>query len=312
MIVYLEQNMRILITGATGFLGSYLTADLIAEGHEVIVLVRRDSDAWRLDGIKDHLEILTGSLDDAQSLRSALTHSRPHAVAHLAWSGVANTARNHASQALNVATTVTFAELAAEYGVGVFIGAGSQAEYGPHKAIIAENAATNPTTLYGLAKLAAGNMVAQLARERGVRFAWMRIFSTYGPKDAEHWLIPSVIRAFQSRKPMQLTACEQRWSFLHARDAAASFRVALLNAQAEGVYNVGSPEAPPLRETVSSLRDLVDPRAELAFGEIAYRPDQVMLLQPDIRRLAGLGWRPTVPLMDGLKETVEWYNDRAG
>jgi nucleoside-diphosphate-sugar epimerase len=298
--------MRIFITGATGFLGSYLAADLVARGQDVVALVRPGSDLWRLAELRPRLRIVEGSLDDLAQLRLTLTQERPHAIVHLAWRGVGNASRNDPMQARNVVDATELAALSAEIGVETFIGAGSHAEYGPYPRAISEDDAPHPTTLYGMAKLAAGQMAAQACSER-VRFACLRVFSTYGPKDAGGWLIPSTIATLRSGQPMALTACEQRWGFLHARDAAAAFRTVLLDRSARGYYNVGSPDAPSLRETVMTLRDLVDPDARLAFGRIPYRPDQVMVLQADVGRLTALGWQPQVALDEGLRETVAWY-----
>ncbi|MCP3388311.1 NAD(P)-dependent oxidoreductase [Bradyrhizobium sp. CCGB12] len=300
--------MRIFVTGASGFLGSYLVADLVARGHEVAVLLRPASSHRRLGEVYDRLHVIPGSLADLDGLREALGAFAPEAVAHMAWRGVAGADRNSPVQAINVADTVGLAELAAEAGASIFVGAGSQAEYGPYDRAIREDDAPRPTTLYGMAKLAAGSMAMRLCEERGLRAAWFRIFSTYGPRDADHWLIPSMIRNLRSGQHMALTACEQRWGFLHARDAASAFRLAITHDAANGIFNVGSPDAPPLRETVTRLRDLIDPGAVLGFGELAYRPDQVMVLAADVSRTLALGWRPEVSLDEGLRETVNWHD----
>lgn len=300
--------MRVFVTGASGFLGSYLVADLLARGHEVAVLLRPDSASWRLAEVCDRLHVIPGALEHLGRLRGPLMAFAPQAVVHMAWRGVAGSDRNSPLQAANVTDTVGLAELAAEAGAKAFVGAGSQAEYGPYDRAIREDDVPRPTTLYGMAKLAAGSMAMRLCEERGLRGAWLRIFSTYGPKDADHWLIPSMIRNLRSGQHMALTACEQRWGFLHARDAAAAFRLAVTHDAARGIFNVGSPEAPPLRETVSRLRDLVDPGASLGFGELAYRPDQVMILAADVSRMLALGWKPEVPLDQGLRETVGWHD----
>ncbi|QQO17112.1 NAD(P)-dependent oxidoreductase [Bradyrhizobium diazoefficiens] len=300
--------MRVFVTGASGFLGSYLVADLLARGHEVAVLLRPDSPSWRLADVYDHLHVIPGALEHLDRLRGPLKAFAPQAVVHMAWRGVAGSDRNSPLQAANVTDTVELAELATEAGAKAFVGAGSQAEYGPYDRAIREDDVPRPTTLYGMAKLAAGSMAMRLCEERGVRAAWLRIFSTYGPKDADYWLIPSMIRNLRSGQHMALTACEQRWGFLHARDAAAAFRLTLMHDAASGIFNVGSPEAPPLRETVSRLRDLVDPGASLGFGELAYRPDQVMILAADVSRMLALGWKPEVPLDQGLRETVDWHD----
>ena len=116
-------------------------------------------------------------------------------------------------QARNVADATELAALSVEIGVETFIGAGSHAEYGPYPRAICEDDPPHPTTLYGMAKLAAGQMAAQVCSDR-VRFAWLRMFSTYGPKDAGGWLIPSTIATLRSGQPMALTECEQHWGFL--------------------------------------------------------------------------------------------------
>jgi UDP-glucose 4-epimerase len=300
--------MRVFVTGASGFLGSYLVADLLERGCEVAALLRPATSHWRLDEVHARLKVIAGGLDDLDGLRERLRDFVPEAFVHMAWRGVAGADRNDPVQSVNVADTVRLADLAAGVGAKAFIGAGSQAEYGPYDRVIREDDVARPTTLYGMAKLAAGSMVGRLCDERGLRWAWLRIFSTYGPRDADHWLIPGMIRSLRSGERMKLTPCEQRWGFLHARDAAAAFRVATMDASAHGVFNVGSADAPPLRETVTRLRDLVDPAAVLGFGDLAYRPDQVMFLAADVSRLLALGWKPEVSFDDGLRETVEWHD----
>ena len=212
-------------------------------------------------------------------------------------------------QARNIADAADLAAMAADAGCRAFIGAGSQAEYGPYHRAISPDDATHPTTLYGKAKLAAAGMVEQIAADRGMRFAWLRIFSTYGPKDADYWLIPSFILTLRKGETMSLTGCEQKWGFLHARDAASAFRIVATSDGGQGYFNLGSPTAPMLRETLLKLRDLVDLNGNIVFGAVPYRPDQVMILQADVRRLTDLGWRPQVAIDDGLRETVEWYVD---
>jgi len=300
--------MRIFVTGASGFLGSYLVAELLDHGHEVGVLLRAGSASWRLADVIGRLKVFEGSFDDLAALKDPLRSFAPDAVAHLAWRGVGNAEHNSSGQARNVVDTLDLVDLAAEAGATIFVGAGSQAEYGPYDRAIREDDAARPATLYGIAKLAAGLMAERLCGAQGMRFAWLRIFSAYGPKDADHWLIPSMIRTLRSGAPMALTRCEQHWGFLHARDAATAFRLVLTDPSAQGVYNLGSPDAPPLRETVTRLRDLVDPDAILGFGEVAYRPNQVMVLAADVSRLAALGWRPEVGLDEGLRETLAWYD----
>jgi nucleoside-diphosphate-sugar epimerase len=299
--------MRVFVTGATGFLGSYLIRDLLARGHHVAVLLRPSSDTWRLADVLSDIQPVYGSLDAIAEMREPLRRFQPEVVAHLAWHGVAGALRNDPSQAENVANVVRLVDLCADVGVKAFVGAGSQAEYGPYERPIREDDAPHPTTLYGKAKLEAGMKGGQLACDRGMRYAWLRVFSTYGPKDAGYWLIPSLIKGIRARQRFPLTACEQTWGFLHARDAAAAFRVVLETPDSHGTFNLAAAEAPKLRDTVTAIRDIVDPSIALGFGEVPYRHDQVMVLHADTPRLTALGWSPRVSLDDGLRETVAWY-----
>jgi len=300
--------MRIFVTGASGFLGSYLVDELVRHGHEVAVLLRPDSsDPWRLSGIQEDIVRVSGTLNAISDLRGALERFKPEAVAHLAWRGVGNRDRNSSKQVRNIVDAAELVEVAADVGASVFVGAGSQAEYGPIDRAIRTDDETRPTTLYGKAKLAAGDIAGQIAENRGMRFAWVRIFSTYGPKDSENWLIPSAILTMRRGEHMSLTKCEQKWGFLHARDAAVAFRLVLTSPSAAGFFNLGNPHAPLLRDTLFRLRELVNPGASLGFGDIPYRSDQVMVLQADTSRLSDLGWSVGVSLDDGLRETVSWY-----
>ena len=101
-----------------------------------------------------------------------------------------------------------------------------------------------------------------------------------------------------------MTRGEQLWDFLHVEDAARAF-VAAAESHTNGVFNLGSGEANPLRKVIEMVRDLINPALPLGFGEVPYRPDQVMCLQADIMRITSeTGWRPQTPLLEGLAKCV--------
>src|SRR5262245_55853820 len=136
--------MRIFVTGATGFLGSYIVEDLVAQGHDVAVLLRPGTRPWRLATILDRLTAIEGTLDDLAALVERLRSFAPDAVVHMAWRGVGNSERNSKDQARNIVDTVELADLAGDAGATIFVGAGSQAEYGPYDRAIAENDVPRP------------------------------------------------------------------------------------------------------------------------------------------------------------------------
>ena len=168
--------MRALITGATGFLGSSLAELLVRNGTNVAVFVRPQSDTWRIHRILSDVTCISGDLGNGnlRKTQAEIADFAPDVIFHLAWSGVGNSHRNDELQIDdNLQSTVTLARIAKEIGCRAFIGLGSQAEYGPCQQAISESTPTQPTTLYGAAKLSACHLCRATLMTSAVRFAWM-------------------------------------------------------------------------------------------------------------------------------------------
>ncbi len=298
--------MRCLVTGASGHLGSHLTELLLREGAEVTVFCREESDLWRLKNVLGRVHVLR------RAPVSEIKRAAPEAVFHLAWQGVAGDSHDAPEQlTVNVAATLELCQIVIESGCRVFVGLGSQAEYGPHDAVLTEETPARPVTAYGVAKLCAGVMTAKLCELAGVRHAWLRLLATYGPKDDETHLIPAVIRSLLKGERPRLTAGEQTWDYLYVEDAARAVLSVAVNPGARGVFNLGSGRAASVRNIVERLRDLIDPSMELGFGELPYAPGQLMRLETSTERLRrATGWEPRVGLDEGLSRTIEWHRTR--
>lgn len=301
--------MRLLVTGAGGFVGAATVRAALAAGHEVAALLRPGSQAPRLAGLSQALR-LEADLRDAPAVTAAMQRFRPEAVLHLAWGGVANTARFDRAQTTdNIEAACGLLESAAGAGAHSFIGLGSQGEYGAGNGM-REDALPTPTTLYGAAKVAALFLTRQLAAQAGMRHAWLRLYSTYGPGDNPGWLIPTLVTEMLAGRRPRTTLGTQSWDWLHVDDVARGILAVAETRAAEGVFNLGSGRAVTVRSAIERIRDLVAPDMELVFGEIPFRPDQVMHMQADISRLtAATGWQPRIALEDGLAQTVAWYRD---
>lgn len=304
--------MRIFLTGATGFLGSKILRRLLCDGHTAAALVRPESDRRRIKDCLERTMVLDGRMEEVDHWRGALEDFQPQVIIHAAWSGVANTDRNNPRQAENVAAATRLAALSAELDTDGFVGLGSQSEYGVVNGPVDETAPTHPTTLYGTSKLAAHQLCAAICAQSGMRCSWVRVFSTYGPDDNHGWLFPSVLAAFRNGEHPSLTRCEQKWDYLYGDDAASAIVAVAVTDKADGVFNLGSGQAPPLKKTVELLRDLAAPGAALGFGELPFRNDQVMHLQADVTRLTKVtGWTPRWSLREGLAETVRDFHERS-
>lgn len=304
--------MRIFLTGATGFVGSHLVKLLLDHGHHVAALLRPEGNPRRITSLLSRLTPIHGLLAEPDALASALISFRPETVLHLGWNGVGNRERNADSQAANIDEARKLMELARRVGIRAWIGLGSQAEYGPCPAVIDESHPCAPTTLYGRAKLEVCRMAAETCAAAGMRFVWLRLFSSYGPDDHDHWMIPYLILSLLRGERPSLTAAEQMWDYLYVGDAVAAVAAVAEAPAVEGVFNLGSGTAYQLRTVIETVRDLIDPALPLGFGEVAYRPDQVMHLEANVTKLrASTSWRAHMPLAQGLRQTVEWYRANA-
>lgn len=298
--------MKVVVTGATGFIGAAVTAQLTARGHEVLALLRPTSNPSRLNGITGWRDIRAMSWDTPEIARRLAAH-HPTAFVHCAWQGVGGGDRNASWQiTANLRLTADMLELAKRIGCSHWVSLGSQAEYGNLNQRINEDSPTAPTTLYGKAKLIATEATQTFCKAEGIKAAILRVFSTYGPGDAPQWFIPYVISELQAGRSPKLTACEQRWDYLYVHDAAQAI-VSTVEAQAVGVFNLGSGTARPLRDVVDIIRKELGAAISPSFGSVPYRPDQVMWLEADITRLSrATGWRPKTSLESGIKATISF------
>jgi nucleoside-diphosphate-sugar epimerase len=303
-------SMRVLVTGATGFLGAHLLRRLSGEDVTVAILVRPQSDRWRIrDLCKNFVEIV-GDLRYPQDITKAVKVFSPDIVIHLAWSGVLNLYRNDLLQLDNISYSMSLLRIAYEAGCRTWIGLGSQAEYGPLNMRITEDSPTQPSTLYGAAKLCTYLLSKYLCAHFNMRFVWLRLFSAYGPMDDPGWMIPSLILTLLRGERPALTEGVQRWDYLYVTDVADAIFLTMITPNALGVFNLGSGKTYSIRSIAEQIRDLIDPDLPLGFGEIPYRPDQVMHLEADISRLRqATGWTPQINLQEGLRQTVEWFKE---
>lgn len=292
--------MKVLVLGASGFVGSWVVRALLGGGADTTAIVRPTSNTWRIDDLSD-LNLI--ARDD---WKQAIVSAKPDVVVSLDWEGVAGTSRNDDSQWDNIVRQAEVIVAAADAGARRFIGVGSQAEYGPKDTRISESAAAEPRTTYGKAKLAAMESSRELCRARGVEWIWARIFSVFGPLDHSHWLLPSVADSLMSDRDIQLTSGIQQWSYLYAADAGTAFATLATVVDVNGIYNVGNPLAPELRGTIEQFATSFDSTARLLFGERAFGPDPVMRLEPDTSRLSDVGWSAKTELVDGLAMTARW------
>ena len=303
---------RAIVTGPTGAIGVALVNKLFEENIEVVAIVNPQSK--RLDRLpqKDsRLQIVKCSLENLEALSEKELGSCD-AFFHLGWKGTIGPERDDMFlQNRNIVAALEAVKIAKRCGCGVYLGAGSQAEYGRVEGKLTADTPANPETGYGIAKLCAGQMTRILCRQLGLRHVWTRILSVYGPYDGEATMVTSGIRKMLKAECPAFSPGEQMWDYLYSEDAANALYLAAMYGKDGATYPIGSGQVRPLKEYILSMRDTVEKitgnKAEAGIGQLPYRDKQVMYLCADISALTkDTGFLPKVSFDEGITRTVEW------
>lgn len=301
---------KIIVTGATSMIGSAIIRSCLASGSvsKIYTVVRPASK--KLDHLPcdDRIHIVECPVDELSHLPEKI-HDTADVFYHIAW-GLTGKDRNRniSAQAANITYTVDAVRSAAALGCTKFIGAGSQAEYGnTHLSVIRPDTPVNPTQPYGIAKYAAGKLGYAEARNLGLTFIWVRIFSVFGPYEKPTTMISSSLSKMLNGESPSFTEATQTWDFLYADDAGDAFLEIGEKVTKSMVYCLGSGQGRSLRSYILAMRDIAAPALPIHFGEIPYGPDGPLSICADIRSLTeDTGWKPKRSFEDGIRELLRF------
>jgi nucleoside-diphosphate-sugar epimerase len=295
--------MRVLVTGAGGFIGSRVVS-VLAAGHEVIAVDRNPDALARL--ARESPSVSTAPLDlgEAERVVAFMRATRPEAVIHLAWyADPTDYLTSHANLAALTMTT-TLVEAALGAGCRKLVVGGSCVEYAAENRPLVESDPADPRTLYAACKHAAWQVARTLATDAGGELAWARIFHLHGPGEDRRRLIPWVADQLASGAAVDLTDGTQVRDHLHVDDVASGL-AAMLAPGASGIFNLCSGQPVTLRQVLETVGDIVGHKELLRFGARPHRREETMFLAGDSGRLRALGWSPRFGLRDGLADALQ-------
>ncbi len=303
-----------MITGPTGAIGTALIRECIAHGTEVTAVCHRETERIQQLPVSDRVRVIRCNLDELKFLPEMTEDTGYDVFFHLGWSGTFGSSRDDMkAQAENIRYTLEAVEAARDLGCSRFIGAGSQAEYGRKEEKLAADTPACPETGYGMAKLCAGQMSRCLCEQLGLIHIWTRILSVYGPGDGKGTMVMSVIDQLLRGEKPALTGGGQIWDYLYSQDAGRAFYLLGEKGIHGKTYPVGSGSCRSLSRYVRIIRDSIDPKLALGFGEVEYSLKQVMYLCADISELKkDTGFEPIYSFEEGIRRTIDWYRNSTG
>jgi nucleoside-diphosphate-sugar epimerase len=296
---------RVLVTGASGFIGRHVLAPLVRRGFEVHAVTSREPAPHASPDVRWHRADLLAPGEH----RELLAAVAPTDLLHLAWYAEHGRFWTSTENLRWAAATIALVQAFADGGGRRAVLAGSCAEYrwGDRDPCVEGVTPLEPATLYGTCKNATRAVLEAAAGELAIELAWGRVFFLYGPGEAPGRLVAAVARALVQGERVATGDGTQIRDFLHVGDVAEAF-AALLDGSVSGAVNIGSGEGRPLRDVIDAV-GVATGRADLLdIGALAPRPGDPEELVADVARLRDeVGFVPAIGLEDGIARTVQWW-----
>jgi dolichol-phosphate mannosyltransferase len=305
-----EAPKRVLLTGATGFIGANLARRLVHDGHEVHLLVRPAEARWRIDSISDDLRLHEVTLQQQDLVEETVVGIDPQWVFHLAAYGAYSSQRDVQSiVSTNYNGTVNLVEACLKTGFESFVNAGTSSEYGYKDHAPVETELPEPNSHYAASKAAATLYCRFTAQQQRRSLSTLRLYSVFGPWEDPTRLVPTLlIRALRGELPPLVSPTIAR-DYVYIDDVVDAFLLAARTATPEvgPVYNVGTGTQTTMHELVALVREIFSLAAEPQWGSMPDRGWDTDVWVCDPTSIAtGLGWKAGCGLEEGLRSFAAW------
>ncbi len=265
----MAQRERVLITGGSGFIGACLARDLVAAGHDVHLILRSESNTWRLTGITGQYTPHWADLRDAEAVGKAVRSSRPEVIYHLATHGAYHFQKDRAAiLTTNLLGTANLLDALEACDYQALVNAGSSSEYGHRNGPMRETDRLKPRTDYAVTK-AAATLLCQAEAYKGRPVCTVRVFSAYGPWEDPSRLVPYVMDCCLRGETPRVTAGRQPRDFIYVADVVELLKLAA--HQVAEVATTSSTRGEILHAGTGqqhNVRDMVETIVSVCVGRI--------------------------------------------
>lgn len=298
----------VIVTGANGFLGSYVVNELYKMGYEIYAIVRnKESNIQNI--AQKNVHIIYCDLFDIEQLADKIEKRGFECFYHLAWSGSFGVQRrNYVLQMNNAIASAKAVKVARLLECKRFVGAGSITQIMYADYLKRDNSIPDMVACYAIGKMAAENLCQCVATEQGIEFVWGYLANFYGPGDTTQNFINFLIESYTKGYTPELTDAEQEADFTYVSDVAMG--VVLLGHKATPgcKYYVGYGHPRPLKEFILYVKSQINPNVNSGIGRknfcgigTDYNKLNILKLKNDT------GFQPIITFESGIRYTLEWY-----
>lgn len=290
---------KVLITGATGFIGRHITEELLKRGYEVYAVSMNP-----LPETKNLVQFNLNLFDEAE-IEKFLEENKFENLIHIAW--YLGPKFMQAEENLDwVSSSLKLLKSFVKYGGKKVMFTGTMTEYDYSYGYLQEELTPlNNSSMYGKSKAALYELASTYAKQNGLDFKWPRIFNVYGPYERQTRLMPSVICSALKGEDVKLSHCKKIQDYLHVYDVASAIAT-VFESDYQGAINICSGTPVKLKDIVNKIAELLDYKGNLLYGEIEANFDEPFVVGSN-EKLKSLGWEPKFTLEEGLKQTIDWW-----
>ena len=303
---------RVLITGATGFIGANLARRCLESGSEVYILTRITSDRWRIEDILTELHDYKADLSDYERLETILPEISPDIVYHTAVYGGDFAQKNFRIMVeSNLLGTVNLITACKKVDLELFVNTGSSSEYGVKTAPMSEDDLLEPVNDYGISKSSATLYCQAKARSEELPIITLRLFSPYGSFEGPGRLISSTILACLREECPRISSRDFVRDFVYINDVFSAYLKAADSPCFGGkIFNIVSGKQHSVGEVVDTVLWLTGNKVTPIIDIPQKWQNEPVVWQADISRARTyLGWCPEYDLERGLDATIKWFQE---
>ncbi|MGC9124155.1 MAG: NAD-dependent epimerase/dehydratase family protein [Thermoplasmata archaeon] len=304
----------ILITGATGFIGSNLTHYLIESGEKDIhIFIRKNSNLWRIKDIIQKLNVYEVDLLNKEKLKKVIYEIKPDLIFHNAAYGVTHRSQQDIDLLINTnfIGSVNLLNILKELGFKSFINAGSSFEYGLLSKEYEEDDLPNPIDVYGVTKLAFTNYCRMLSLTEGLPIVTLRLFSTYGYYESPLKLIPYLIINMLKNNEIILNTPYAKRDFIFIEDVIDAFIKTAEKIQKipnGTIIDIGSGNEYNVLEVFEILNNIMGSKSNYKLSDNYLLKDKSHIWKAKIKKAKEIiDWEPKYNLEEGLAKNVDWF-----
>ena len=303
---------NILITGAGGFIGANLVHDLINTKDQIHILIRKESNLWRLNNIISKCYVHFVDISKIKEVENVISEIKPETVYHCATYGVYPNQKDtqKIDQTNLIGTKNLVSSLAKNTDLKRLVNLGSVFEYGSKPGLIKETDSVQGLDHYSKSKILQTKMIEDFSQQHNLPAVTLRVFTVYGNFEEPGRLISDIMVAIIKKNPIKILSSSSIRDFIYINDVIDALKKISVKPGINGeIFNVGSGRASSVENIVNLVCNITDTDSEVIWQDKNDREHDKAGTKgyANIQKIEKIGWKPKTSLEDGLEKTYEWF-----